>query len=101
MVLTPCFDAYFTCLKAQSNITYISYTFYRFMNKISPKKMLNSKWTAVKPIGREKHFLITELEFSDEGQVVECTIEAIISKRSKLIDWQELKNNDLWLQGWK
>jgi tryptophan-rich hypothetical protein len=71
------------------------------MNKINPKKILNSKWTAVKPNGREKHFIITELELNDAGDVIECNIEAIVSKRSKAIDWHELKNNNLWLQGWK
>ena len=37
------------------------------MNQINPKKLLNSKWTAVKPAHKEKHFLITEIEFDEEG----------------------------------
>ncbi len=28
------------------------------MNKINPQKLLNSKWTAVKPVKKEKHFLV-------------------------------------------
>jgi tryptophan-rich hypothetical protein len=71
------------------------------MNKINPKKLLNSKWTAVEPVKKEKHFLITELELDERGDVVHCLIEAIISKRSVPIDWNELKNSDNWLQGWK
>ena len=35
------------------------------MNKINPKKLLNSKWTAVKPTNKEKHFLVTEIEFDE------------------------------------
>lgn len=30
------------------------------MNQINPSKLLNSKWTAVKPINREKHFLVAD-----------------------------------------
>ena len=71
------------------------------MNKINPKKLLNSKWTAVKPVGKEKHFLVTELEFDEEGDVVHCLIEAVISNRSAPIQWKKLINNDNWLQGWK
>ena len=71
------------------------------VNKINPKKLLNSKWTAVNPVVKEKHFLVTELEFDEEGDVVHCLIEAVISNRSAPIQWKELKNNDSWLQGWK
>lgn len=71
------------------------------MNKINPKKLLNSKWTALRPVNKEKHFLITELTFDEEGEVVHCLIEAVISHRSEAIDWQQLKNTDHWTQGWK
>ena len=71
------------------------------MNKIYAKKLLNSKWTAVNPINKEKHFLVTELELDEYDNVTHCLIEAIISHRAKLINWIELKQTDLWLQGWK
>jgi len=71
------------------------------MNAINPKKLLNSKWTAVKSVNKEKHFLITELKLDDEGEVVHCLIEAVLSNRAEAIDWKELKNTDTWLQGWK
>ncbi|MCP3699604.1 MAG: TIGR02450 family Trp-rich protein [Aliivibrio sp.] len=70
------------------------------MNKINPKKLLNSKWTAVNPIQKEKHFLITEIEF-EENEVIHCLIEAIITKRTQSLDWKELKNQEHWLSGWK
>ena len=66
------------------------------MNKINPKKLLNSKWTAVNPVTK-----VTELEFDEEGDVVHCLMEAVISNRSEPIEWTELKNNDSWLLGWK
>ena len=71
------------------------------MNKINPKKLLNSKWTAVNPVKKEKHFLVTEIEFDEDGNVVHCLIEAILSNRSEPIDWKQLKNQASWLQGWK
>ncbi|EHC06529.1 MULTISPECIES: TIGR02450 family Trp-rich protein [Shewanella] len=71
------------------------------MNKINPKKLLNSKWTAVKPTNKEKHFLVTEIEFDEEGVVISCSIEAVMSKRVIPINWHDLKDEGLWLQGWK
>ena len=71
------------------------------MNPISSKKLLQSKWTAVKPENKEKHFTITEVEFDEYETVVSCTMEAIMSKRSFLIQWKQLKDATQWLQGWK
>ena len=71
------------------------------MNPINPKKLLHSKWTAVQPVNKEKHFMVTEVEFDGEGAVVDCVIEAVMSKRSESIDWTVLKNTDNWRQGWK
>ena len=71
------------------------------MNRIQPKKLLHSKWTAVKPINKEKHFMITEVDFDEEGHVIHCLIEAIHSHRSQTIEWRDLINNNRWLQGWQ
>jgi tryptophan-rich hypothetical protein len=72
------------------------------MNKINPKKLLNSKWTAVTPINKEKHFIISKMQFDEEGiVVVECSIEAVMSKRTMMINWLDLKHESHWLQGWK
>lgn len=71
------------------------------MNKINPKKLLNSKWTAVTPVKKEKHFIVSEVEFDEENLVVSCNIEALISKRSIPINWRDLKDDSNWLQGWK
>ena len=62
---------------------------------------MNSKWTAVKPTRKEKHFIVTEIEFDEEGVVTSCLIEAVMTKRISPIQWQELKNQDQWIQGWK
>jgi len=70
-------------------------------NTISPKKLLNSKWTAVKPQRKEKHFIVTEVEFNEEGSVIFCLIEAVMSKRTTEIQWQDLKDISQWSCGWK
>ncbi len=71
------------------------------MNKINHRKLLNSKWTAVSPVNKEKHFMITDMEFDEEGVVISCVIEAVMSKRSMEINWHDLKDQQRWLQGWK
>ncbi len=71
------------------------------MNTINPKKLLRSKWTAVTPSNKEKHFMITDIEFDEDDAVVSCSIEAIMSKRVFDINWHDLKDDQHWLQGWK
>ena len=71
------------------------------INKINSKKLLRSKWTAVKSINKEKHFLITEVDFDEDGGVILCLLEAIISHRTTDINWHDLKDTEQWLQGWK
>lgn len=70
------------------------------MNPINPKKLHNSKWTAVQPQNKEKHFIITEVEFDDVGAVIYCEIEAVLTKRSSAINWRDLKDPQQWRSGW-
>lgn len=71
------------------------------MNRINPAKLRNSKWTAATPMNREKHFLVSEVEYNEDGTVLSCILEAVLSKSEYPIDWVELKNDSQWLQGWK
>ena len=71
------------------------------MNKINPRKLGNSKWTAVTPKHKEKHFLVSDVEYDEEGEVTSCTLEAVMSKNEYQIDWRDLKNSEAWRQGWK
>ena len=71
------------------------------MNKVHPKKLLNSKWTAVLPMKKEKHFIVSEIEFDEGGLVIACCIEAVMSKRSIPINWHDLKDESRWIHGWK
>jgi tryptophan-rich hypothetical protein len=72
------------------------------MNPLNPKKLLLSKWTAVMPVAKQKHFLVSrviqpELP-TDPIEMVE--IESVFSKASHVIPWRELQNADVWRQGW-
>jgi tryptophan-rich hypothetical protein len=69
-------------------------------NNINPKKLLNSKWTAINPKDKEKHFIVTEVEYDLDGSVIMCVIEAVLTKSQKEVDWQKLKYPNLWKQGW-
>jgi len=61
------------------------------MNKINPKKLFHSKWTAVKPNIKEKHFIVTFVDYGENGEVLSCCIEAIMSKKQIMIEWSDLK----------
>ena len=71
------------------------------LNKLNPKKLLNSKWTAIPAINKEKHFIIVEVEFDEDGNVIECITEAVMSKNQYPIQWRDLKDEQRWRQGWK
>ena len=71
------------------------------MHRIHPKKLLHSKWTAVQPRNKEKHFLVTQV-LCDEDEVPQtCILEAVLSRREYEVPWRQLKNASQWLQGWR
>ena len=39
------------------------------MNAISPKKLINSKWTKVNPVNKERHFIATKIEFDENSTI--------------------------------
>jgi tryptophan-rich hypothetical protein len=73
------------------------------MNRISPKKLLLSKWTAVEPIAKQKHFLVSKVILPEPpNEVIEFVeMEAVYSKKITQIAWRDLKDSQRWLQGWK
>ncbi len=72
------------------------------MNPLNPKKLLLTKWTAVKPVAKQKHFLVSKVippELpTDPIEWVE--IESIFSKATQIIPWRDLQNDEVWRQGW-
>ena len=72
------------------------------MNLLQPKKLLLTKWTAVKPIAKDKHFLVAKVIQPELPLVVVqwVEMEAVYSKNITRIDWQELRDDTIWRQGW-
>ncbi len=68
--------------------------------QINPAKLLRSKWTAVQPVNKEKHFLVTRVIQNDEHVVVSCVVEAVLTHKEYEIDWRALTNKACWLTGW-
>lgn len=71
------------------------------MNRINPDKLLLSKWTAVEPEQKERHFIVSKLLRNDDKIIFACELEAVINKRIYVIDWQQLKDATRWIMGWK
>jgi tryptophan-rich hypothetical protein len=73
------------------------------MKKLNYKKLLNSKWTAVKPENKEKHFVVIKVfKHPDDDQIVECmTLEAVLTKRQLKLKPLALSDQEAWLEGWK
>lgn len=71
------------------------------MKKTNHKKLLNSKWTAIAPQNKEKHFLLIKVEKDEDENIIECIIEAIMTKNTYPIYWRDLNDAQQWLSGWK
>ncbi len=72
------------------------------MNPLNSIKLLLTKWTAVKPVAKQKHFLVSRViqpdDPTDPIELVE--IEAVFSKATQVIAWLELQDDSVWRQGW-
>jgi hypothetical protein len=70
---------------------------------LHPKKVLNSKWTAVKPQSKEKHFVVVSLVEPEVtgAPLVAVILEAVYSKRQQEVPWRSLQDATLWQQGWR
>jgi tryptophan-rich hypothetical protein len=71
--------------------------------RLNPRKLLHSKWTAVLPERREKHFIVIEcVEPEEAGGVIESIVlEAVHSRRIRVLPWRQLQDPTVWMQGWK
>lgn len=70
--------------------------------RLNPRKLLLSKWTAVQPLHKEKHFLVTRVLLPDDPSqpITEVELEAVYTRRSRIIAWQTLTDSRCWRQGW-
>jgi tryptophan-rich hypothetical protein len=71
-------------------------------NSLSPKKLLLTKWTAVKPSHKRKHFLVSRVVLPElpEQAIEFVELEAVFDQHIRVIPWRELKDSEIWLQGW-
>ena len=72
------------------------------MNALHPKKLLLNKWTAVQPISKNQHFLVSKVMQPEPPSVaIEwIELEAVYSKEVIRIDWQALRDDSVWRQTW-
>ncbi|MBD9359170.1 TIGR02450 family Trp-rich protein [Methylomonas sp. EbB] len=70
--------------------------------RLNPNKLLLSKWTAVTPQNKEKHFIVSKLLLPDDpdAPLEMIELEAVFSKRVQIMPWRDLRNTDNWRQGW-
>ncbi len=70
--------------------------------RIQPGKLLHSKWTALQPRDREKHWLVTRILDPEQpaNRWEWIVIEAVHSRRSQTIRWRDLQDSSVWRQGW-
>ena len=71
-------------------------------NLLSPKKLLLTKWTAVKPLHKRKHFLVSKVILPElaEQAIEFVELEAVFDQHIRIIPWRKLKDAEIWLQGW-
>ena len=72
------------------------------MNAIHPKKLLLTKWTARRPVGRQKHFLVTKVILPEppSEKIEWIEIEAVYTTKARVMRWRDLQDDAVWRQGW-
>lgn len=70
---------------------------------LNPNKLLLSKWTAVTPKNKEKHFIVSKLitPAEPDSPIELIELEAVYNKRCMIMSWRELIDANVWLQGWR
>lgn len=71
------------------------------MNRVNSKKLLHSKWTAVIPRNRQRHFIVTKVIVDEAGYPQRCVLEAVYNKRAIEIAWRDLTDSGTWSVGWQ
>ncbi len=72
------------------------------MNPLNPKKLLLTKWTAAKPVAKQKHFLVSRVIQPEQptDPIESVEIEAVLSKATQVIARRDLQDNSVWRQCW-
>ena len=73
----------------------------RGRNPVNRVKLPGSKWTAVQPKNREKHFIVLDWVRDADGRPTdEIEVEAILTRVVRVLCWRELEDWDRWRIGW-
>ncbi len=71
-------------------------------NPVNREKLPHSKWTAIAPVDREKHFLVVDWVRADDGEPTDrLVIEAVLTRRVREIPWRDLEDPGRWRVGWR
>jgi tryptophan-rich hypothetical protein len=71
------------------------------MNQINPNKLLLSKWAAVAPKQKERHFMVSKLICDEDEVIIACELESVINHTIYEMDWRTLKDSSCWQMGWR
>lgn len=67
------------------------------MSAVPFGKILQSKWTAVKPVNGEKHFLVVRIADHKRREV---KLECVVTKTAQIIAYANLISGETFLSGW-
>jgi len=69
---------------------------------LNPKQLPLSKWTAVHPVNKEKHFIVTRVIEPEPvtAPIVEIELQAVHSGRLQVLPWKQLNDETVWRRGW-
>lgn len=72
-------------------------------NRINPRKLLHSKWTACVVQNRERHFMVVAVETPEPRELHPefVEMEAVLTHRRFRLRWQELQDSAVWVFGWR
>lgn len=72
-------------------------------NTIPRDHLLGSKWSAVTPADRDKHFTVVRLERAagKRSTIIGAELEALLSRRVRRATVDELRDPARWLPGWR
>ena len=68
--------------------------------RLNPRKLLLTKWTAVDPRRKEKHFIVTKVIQPEEPEtaIELIELEAVYSRRSRILPWRRSEEHTSELQ---
>ena len=71
-------------------------------NPVNLNKLPGSKWTAARPVRKEKHFIVLGWVLDADGQRTdEVEIEAVLTRCVRRVHWRGLADPEAWRIGWR